>query len=83
MSYTVSQLQQWLNQYPISGVWWSVYNYLRQMCIRDRSKNIMSSLFFTNRAKPLKPNVTKELYGDHIQGSVSRMEKFNAVSYTQ
>ncbi|WP_144462398.1 helicase-exonuclease AddAB subunit AddB [Bacillus pumilus] len=82
LSYTVSQLQQWLNQYPISGVWWSVYNYLMTSPNRDVSKNIMSSLFFTNRAKPLKPNVTKELYGDHIQGSVSRMEKFNACAFS-
>lgn len=42
----------------------------------------MSSLFFTNRAKRLNPNVTKELYGDHIQGSVSRMEKFNACAFS-
>lgn len=42
----------------------------------------MSSLFFTNRATRLNPNVTKELYGDHIQGSVSRMEKFNACAFS-
>ncbi|WP_353856184.1 helicase-exonuclease AddAB subunit AddB [Bacillus sp. Bos-x628] len=82
LSYTVSQLQQWLNHYPISDVWWSVYNYLMTSPSRDISKNIISSLFFTNRAKPLTENVTKELYGDHIQGSVSRMEKFNACAFS-
>ena len=39
LSYTVSQLQQWLNQYPISGVWWSVYNHLMTSSNRDVSKN--------------------------------------------
>lgn len=43
LSYTVSQLQQWLNQYPISGVWWSVYNHLMTSSNRDVSKKIMST----------------------------------------
>ncbi|MGE6630907.1 helicase-exonuclease AddAB subunit AddB [Bacillus sp. NPDC077027] len=82
LSYTVTQLQQWLNQYRMSDVWWNVYNYLMKQPTHDISRGVISSLFFTNKAKPLTKDVTKQLYGDHIQGSVSRMEKFNACAFS-
>ncbi|WRU95868.1 helicase-exonuclease AddAB subunit AddB [Priestia filamentosa] len=77
------QLQAWRNGYPISPIWWDVYNYF----IKDEnyhlySRQVLSSLFYKNEAKMLSKGITKKLYGKKIKTSVSRMEKFNACPYS-
>lgn len=81
-SYTASQFRLWLREYDISDVWWSAYNVLMNEPDRLNSKKLFSSLFFRNEVKPLERAVSRQLYGEHIHGSVSRMETFNACPFS-
>ena len=46
-----------------------------------KSSRVLSSLFYRNRAQKLSTAVSRDLYGDKIKGSVSRMELFNRCAY--
>ncbi|MBD5009959.1 hypothetical protein GUF47_05760, partial [Xanthomonas citri pv. citri] len=63
-------------------VWWSTYNVLMSEQDRLQSKKLFSSLFFRNEVKQLERSVSRQLYGERIQGSVSRMETFNACPFS-
>ncbi|MED2943990.1 helicase-exonuclease AddAB subunit AddB [Bacillus swezeyi] len=82
LSYLAGQLGIWTRQYPISDVWWSTYNFLMDEPDRFFSQNILSSLFFRNKVHKLSPHVSRELYGENIQGSVSRMETYKACPFS-
>ncbi|MCY8115263.1 helicase-exonuclease AddAB subunit AddB [Bacillus spizizenii] len=81
-SFTASQLRLWTREYDISDVWWSTYNVLMSEPDRLQSKKLFSSLFFRNEVKQLERSVSRQLYGERIQGSVSRMETFNACPFS-
>ncbi|AHK48629.1 ATP-dependent helicase [Bacillus velezensis TrigoCor1448] len=81
-TYTASQLRLWTREYEISDVWWSAYNVLMKEPDHQRAKKLFSSLFFRNEAKRLERPVSRQLYGEHIKGSVSRMEAFNACQFS-
>lgn len=49
--------------------------------METKSSRVLSSLFYRNRAKKLSTAVSRDLYGDIIKGSVSRMELFNRCAY--
>ncbi|MGF9965120.1 helicase-exonuclease AddAB subunit AddB [Bacillus rhizoplanae] len=84
LSYLTQQLQNW-KRYGFEGnlsFWWDVYNfYVTSPEWKQKSSRVLSSLFYRNRARKLSNAVSKELYGDKIRGSVSRMELFNRCSY--
>ncbi|MGD6817726.1 helicase-exonuclease AddAB subunit AddB [Metabacillus sp. 84] len=82
LTYLSAQLQTWKKQYPVHDSWWDAYNYLIENDPSGSAAMVVSSLFYENRAKPLKPDVTKELYGGHILGSVSRMEQFRSCPFS-
>jgi len=83
LSYLTSQLQAWKRSYPISSLWWDTYNYL--VTKEDKqtvTKQLIQSLFYKNESKALPKDLTGQLYGDHIQGSVSRMEMFQGCPFS-
>ncbi|MCA1030971.1 helicase-exonuclease AddAB subunit AddB [Bacillus timonensis] len=83
LSYLATQLLAWKRHYPIHDMWWDVYNfYSENEEWQDSSKRVLSSLFYENKTKKLSNSVTKVLFGDHIQGSVSRMEVFQACPFS-
>ncbi|AZB42275.1 helicase-exonuclease AddAB subunit AddB [Bacillus sp. FJAT-42376] len=82
LTYLSSQLQTWKKQYPVHESWWDAYNYLIGHDQSGHAAMVTGSLFYQNQAKPLKPAVTKELYGEHILGSVSRMEQFRSCPFS-
>lgn len=83
LSYLATQLQAWKKQYPIKNLWWDVYNYfVNDDEMKDKSKLVLSSLYYKNKPKRLSNEITKALYGDHIQGSVSRMEVFQSCPFS-
>ncbi|WLR51513.1 helicase-exonuclease AddAB subunit AddB [Bacillus tianshenii] len=83
-SYLASQMQQWKRGYPIAEFWWDVYNwYIDHPEQGFAAKNALSSLFYKNEANALKEEVSRKLYGNHIQTSVSRMERFQSCAFSQ
>ncbi|WJV32210.1 helicase-exonuclease AddAB subunit AddB (plasmid) [Rossellomorea sp. AcN35-11] len=81
LSFLSSQLQQWKRGYPISDLWWSVYNWF---VVNDKfALDIaLRGLFHSNQAKKLSASTSEELYGKSIQASVSRLEKYHSCSFS-
>ncbi|EFV78917.1 helicase-exonuclease AddAB subunit AddB [Cytobacillus pseudoceanisediminis] len=83
LSYLTSQLQLKKRSYPIYDLWWDVYNcYLNNEQWRRPALKVLSSLNYENRTLQLGADISKELYGDHIQASVSRMELFHSCPFS-
>lgn len=77
------QLQLKKRNYPVYDLWWDVYNYyINSDRLRPAAIKALSGLFYENRTKKLSEQVTKKLYGDHIQASVSRMELFHSCPFS-
>ncbi|RXY99560.1 helicase-exonuclease AddAB subunit AddB [Fictibacillus sp. S7] len=75
ISHLNTQLREWKKGYPISALWWDVYNWTTgQDQWKWLGQTVLGSLFYYNQEKKLSSSVTKELYGDAITASVSRME---------
>lgn len=83
VSYLAAQLQQWKRHYPISSLWWDVYNTFDEKkewkTLRDR---VLSSLFYQNREDKLPSVLSDSLYGDKLTASVSRMELFQGCPFS-
>ncbi|MBM7653736.1 helicase-exonuclease AddAB subunit AddB [Neobacillus cucumis] len=82
LSYLTAQLQLKKRNYPISNLWWDVYNYYLNSEWKKEAEKVFSSLFYTNRTVQLSSEVADALYGDVIQASVSRMELFNGCAFS-
>lgn len=81
--YLATQIREWQKGYPISDMWWDAYNwYTAQPEWGPVARRIMSGLFSRNEAS-LNGEIARDLYGDTIQASVSRMEMFNACPFSQ
>ena len=82
ISYLTVQLQQKKRNYPISDIWWDVYNFYMTSPWKEGAQKVLSSLFYTNRTVQLSKDSAEELYGEDIQASVSRMELFNSCPFS-
>ena len=83
LSYLTSQLQLKKRNYPIHTLWWDVYNTLmNDELVMGETTRILSSLFYENRARKLSTETSKQLYGEDIVTSVSRMEMFNGCAFS-
>lgn len=83
LSYLTAQLQLKKRNYPIYDFWWDVYNfYINNDSWSERAKKVFSSLSFKNETKKLSEETTKDLYGDTIQGSVSKMELYHSCPFS-
>ncbi|MFC0274563.1 helicase-exonuclease AddAB subunit AddB [Metabacillus herbersteinensis] len=82
LSYLTAQLQAWKRGYPVLPLWWDAYNYFITSSQKQRATGVLSSLFYQNKAPKLQSDISRELYGEHIQGSVSRMELYNSCAFS-
>ncbi|MEI5906484.1 helicase-exonuclease AddAB subunit AddB [Bacillus spongiae] len=83
ISYLTAQLQLKLRAYPVSDMWWEVYNYyMKDKTRKVSAKHILSSLFYQNRVKRLTKETSEALYGETILASVSRMELFHSCPFS-
>ncbi|WP_141433155.1 helicase-exonuclease AddAB subunit AddB [Bacillus sp. 03113] len=83
LSYLTSQLQLQKKGYPVQALWWDVYHYyLEHDEWRPFVKKVLSSLYYQNGTKNLSKETARELYGDTIQASVSRMELFQSCPFS-
>lgn len=82
LSFLNAQLQWKMRGYPISNLWWDVYNYYLGSSGKAKAQKVFSSLFYTNSAVQLSKDSADELYGEAIQASVSRMELYNSCAFS-
>ncbi|MCM3567807.1 helicase-exonuclease AddAB subunit AddB [Neobacillus mesonae] len=82
LAYLNAQLQLKKRNYPISNLWWDVYNYYMESTEREQAQKVLSSLFYTNRTVKLSKETADDLYGETIQASVSRMELYNSCAFS-
>lgn len=83
LSILATELRHWKKGYTIAPFWWDVYNWFaRHESWNKRSRPVLSSLFYKNEAKRLSQLTSLELYGQHIQTSVSRMERFKSCPFS-
>ncbi len=84
---TFSQLLLQLNRFQkeseIYPLWWEVYNwYTEQKEWHSYCKKMLESVFYSNTEKSLDKTLSRRLYGDSLQTSISRLEKFSACPFS-
>ncbi|XXM73935.1 helicase-exonuclease AddAB subunit AddB [Lysinibacillus sphaericus] len=83
ISHLTSQLQLKKREYPIFDFWWDVYNfYATSSEWKWQAQHILTSLFYENKARRLTEETSRDLYGEQILASVSRMELFNSCPFS-
>jgi ATP-dependent helicase/nuclease subunit B len=80
----IMQLRQWRQGTEIPELWWDVYNWFAADANHSLHLNrLLGSLFYRNVGTKLKRGTSLRLYGGStLRGSVSRMEKFVACSFS-
>ncbi|WP_314001180.1 helicase-exonuclease AddAB subunit AddB [uncultured Paenibacillus sp.] len=77
LSFLVAQLSAWKQGAPMAGLWRDVYNwYASRPEWRRRLAVAAAALTYRNEETYLSRETARQLYGDHLQASVSRMERF-------
>ena len=77
LTHVTYQLQAYKRNEPVHDLWWDCYNLLLESNRKEEVKRVLASLFFENKTESLTKDTVKELYGEVIQGSISKMETFN------
>ncbi|MFB4165880.1 helicase-exonuclease AddAB subunit AddB [Alteribacillus sp. JSM 102045] len=83
LSFLTYQLQLWKKGYPISSIWWDVYNWSIKGDQFGLAPAVLNSLFYTNNPVHLSADTSKNLYGEKLKASVSRMEQFESCAFSQ
>ncbi|MFX3633685.1 MAG: helicase-exonuclease AddAB subunit AddB [Candidatus Pristimantibacillus sp.] len=77
MSYLITELRAWQQGADIASFWWDVYNwYAIRPQWQDKLQLLTTSLSYNNQEAQLTLNTARQLYGDRLKASVSRMERF-------
>ena len=84
VSNLVLQAQNWVVQEERANMdlWWTIYNVLiEDEQWKDQLFKALSSITYDNVAISLGEELSSELYGGELQGSVSRIELFHQCAY--
>ncbi|MGF7185446.1 ATP-dependent helicase/nuclease subunit B [Desulfitispora alkaliphila] len=77
LSHLVASLRQWRRGYPVDELWWEVYNwYVKDSELKQQAAIMLGSLFYTNQEQKLNRRTGEVLFGNKLQVSVSRIEKY-------
>ncbi len=77
----VTLLRQAKKGTPLSPFWWEVYDWFARKPNRSKERWLLSGLTYTNKARPLKKETSRLLYGQKLRLSVSRLERFQACPF--
>lgn len=66
----------------ISPVWPAVYDWLiKQPYMQEKCRRVLDGLFYTNKEAPLSEASSRSLFGETLQASVSRCERYYACPF--
>lgn len=83
LSTLIGQLRRWRRGEDIPELWWAVYNWhASQESSKPLLDRLLASVFYRNRALPLRTSTSRRLYGTEVRTSVSRMERFVACPFS-
>ncbi|MFS0782941.1 helicase-exonuclease AddAB subunit AddB [Bacillus sp. 1P06AnD] len=83
LSNLAAVLQMKKRGYKVEASWYSLYNQLLESeTHREAAKKVLSSLFYENKVVRLSEHTSKQLYGNRMKASVSRMEKYNSCAFS-
>lgn len=83
LSHLIVQLKGFMNGENIHDGWLNVYNYyLSQEKLKGKMELIANSLRYNNQEEKLQMQTSLLLYGNSLQSSVSRMERFVACPFS-
>ncbi|GAA3403762.1 helicase-exonuclease AddAB subunit AddB [Paenibacillus hodogayensis] len=84
ISHLAVQLRQWMRGVPMADTWWDVYNWLcSRPEWREKLGRTLQSLTYRNGEPRLPERLSRELYGELLRASVSRMERFASCPFSQ
>ncbi|UFJ39810.1 helicase-exonuclease AddAB subunit AddB [Brevibacillus humidisoli] len=67
----------------LTPFWWAVYDwFVKRAESALRQRWLLSGLNYTNRAAPLAPEISRQLYGQELRLSVSRLERFQTCPFS-
>lgn len=68
---------------PIDEIWYHVYQYYKEKTDwQEKLQNDLQGLVFTNLPKPIKKENINKLYGNTLNTSVSRLEKYRSCPFS-
>ncbi|QAY66310.1 helicase-exonuclease AddAB subunit AddB [Paenibacillus protaetiae] len=77
LGYLIAQLRAWRQGADIAPFWWDLYNWFAiRPAWQPKLQLLTGSLTYTNFEASLSPETARELYGEQLKASVSRMERF-------
>ena len=83
ISYLAVRMKHWMLGGRMSELWWDAYNwYAEQPAWQMKLQSLVQALQYTNKEKGLSSQTSKQLYGQHLRASVSRMEKYVACPFS-
>ncbi len=78
----VSALREFKKGREIDPLWWEVYNWSTTAPgIKELAEKIYGSLFYINEEKKVAHGIARNLYGQPLRASVSRIERFHACPF--
>ncbi|REK77415.1 helicase-exonuclease AddAB subunit AddB [Paenibacillus paeoniae] len=77
LTHLIAALRRWQQGSPIAPFWWDMYNwYVARPEWQSKLQLLTGSLTYHNRESRLPMSLARELYGERMTVSVSRMERF-------
>ncbi|WP_424766710.1 helicase-exonuclease AddAB subunit AddB [Paenibacillus sp. sgz302251] len=77
LSYLIAAIRNWRQGAAIAPFWWDLYNwYAVRPEWQHKLQILTGSLTYVNQEYALSKDTARRLYGDRLQVSVSRMERF-------
>lgn len=82
LAFLATQLKEQQNGTPLTAEWQALQSFYNDdRSWREKLYFVTQPLRTTNKAEPLNEQLTEELYGQNLQASVSRIEKFYRCPY--
>lgn len=82
MTYLIVMLRQWKQGSSLPSLWWDLYNwYAIRPQYHIKLAAVLSSLHFRNVELPLSVETAKDLYGEQMRMSVSRVERYVSCAF--